>query len=260
MLQIYRYRSRRLFKTDNRGGGVNDIKTYTVKTAAVGKAQWNESPYLLANEWISAQIAQALRLPVPSFAIVQKKTPQSRMFISYDYEGDTSPDDVEPDLFYRACPFEATGVVVFDILVSNCDRHAGNLKVDRPSAPRSFYLIDHERALFYIYKGEGLRRLKSREDRLGVTDSSDSKDEWHCLVELIDSVEHLKAWASRVEQIPDWFIDEICEEVRGISISKTECEAVRSFLKARKKKFAKLIFDHKDRFPLVPKNDWGLFL
>ena len=180
------------------------------------------------------------------------------MFISYSYEGDTTPDDVVPHALYEKFPRECTGIVVFDILISNCDRNGTNLKVDRPASPRKFYLIDHERALFYIYKSEGITRLRSREDRLGVTDGADSGDEWHCLVDLVDNMNHLTHWVDKIKSIPDGFIDDICEEMWKISLTRTECDEVKKFLKHRKDNIGYLISNHKNRFPLV--SGWGLFI
>src|ERR1044072_4485952 len=115
MLQIYPYKSRRRFATTGRGGGgVNEDVTYTVKTEAVGKSQWNESPYLLADEYIGAKLAQFLQLPAPPFAIVPKKSRSAAMFISYSYDGDTTPDDVEPQALYDKYPSECTGIVLLD--------------------------------------------------------------------------------------------------------------------------------------------------
>ncbi len=258
MLQIFPYRSRRLFQTDGKAGGINEEKTWTVKTEAIGKSQWLESPYLLANEWIAANIARFLRLPVPPFSIAGKRSQSTRMFISYSYDGDTTPDDVIPDKLYEKHSLAATGVVVFDILIANSDRHGANLKVDKPNNPSTFYLIDHERALFYIYKGEGKKRLASRIDRLGVTDGADSNQEWHCLVELVDSIDHLGHWVERVKSIPDWFLDEVCDEVWKISLTKGECDAVKEFLKRRRDDIGPLILAHRDRFPLI--SEWPLFL
>lgn len=258
MLRVYPYRSRRRFETRGKAGGINADRTYLVKTEAVGKSQWLESPYLIANEWIAGQITQFLCLPVPPFAVVQKKSLATAMFTSYSFEGDSTPDDVDPQILYERFPFECTGIVLFDILIANCDRHGGNLKVDKPGAPRDFYLIDHERALFYIYKGEGIKRLKSREKRLGVTDGSESRDEWHCLVELLDSVDHITCWVKRVQDIPDWFIDEICDAMWKVSVSKQECAAVKEFLKRRRDSIGELIVANEKRFPGI--KNWPLFL
>jgi len=260
MLNVYPYKSRRSFEATGRSGGVNAERSFTVKTEAVGKGQWRESPYLIANEWISANIAQFLRLPIPPFAIVRKKSRATAMFISYSFDGDTKPDDVQPVPLYSNFKRECAGIVVFDILVANCDRNGGNLKVDKPANPNSFYIIDHERALFHIFDHQGIQRLSkiTSEERLGITDSANSADEWHCLIELIDTAEHLKEWVARVDSIPDWFIDEICEEMWKVSINRRECNAVKEFLKQRKRTIGSLIQKHHGRFPLI--RDWPLIL
>ncbi len=259
MLRVYPYRSRRRFESAGRSGGVNEEQTWTVKTEAVGKSRWEESPYLIANEWISANIAQFLRLPVPPFAIVQKKRRETAMFISYSYDGDTKPDDVEPELLYRNFPLECAGVVVLDILIANCDRHGGNMKVDKPSNPKTFFIIDHERSLFYVDERGGIDRLRSRENRLGIADGHDSTDDYHCLIELLDSVEHIVEWVAKVETLPNWFIDSVCEEIRDVSsINRRECDFVKGFLKRRRDSIRKLIWDNKSRFPAVV--TWPLFI
>ena len=258
MVTTFPFKSRRLFRTDGRDGGVNSDSTFMVKIESVGKGRSQESEYLIANEWIAANICQFLRLPVPPFAIVRKKSRSTTMFISQSYEGDSTPSDVNPANLYRGFPKETTGVVVFDIFIANCDRHGGNLKVDNPLKPRQFHLIDHERALFYIYKGEGIKRLQGREDRLGISDGSQSADEYHCLIEELDSIEHLQFWIDRVASIPDWFIEDICEDVKKVACKSSECEYLKKFLKERKTKLQTLIQNNKSRFPRISK--WPLIL
>jgi hypothetical protein len=258
MLNIYPYKSRRTFASVRRGGGINVDRTYVVKTEAIGKSPSEESPYLLANEWISSSIAQFLRLPVPPFALVRKKSKKTGMFISYSFDGDSTPDDAEPQPLYDAFPNECTGVVVLDILTANCDRNSGNIKVDKPSAPKAFYVFDHERSLFYVHAKDGASHLKSREDRLGVTDGHDSVDEWHCLVELVDNVEFMHDWVVKVQSLPDWFIDDVCEEMWKVSITRPECDDVKAFLKRRRDKIGRLILKNKQRFPKI--SNWPLFL
>jgi hypothetical protein len=181
------------------------------------------------------------------------------MAISYNFDGDTKPDDVKPDVLYQRHPFICTGITLFDIYVANCDRNPGNLKVDNPQKPTTCYLIDHERALFYIYAGEGIKRLESRAKRLGVTDAGDSDDEWHCLVELLDSVDLIGEWVKRIQSIPGWFIDGICDEIATLSINRRETEAVKAFLKSRRDGFDELILNHKDRFiSMPPRTQWPL--
>jgi hypothetical protein len=256
MTTFYPYRSRRRWAS----GGINQDQTWWVKCEAVGKARYEESPYLFANEWIAGNIAQFLRLPIPPFALLSKKSRGTAMFCSYNFRGDSTPADVKPDELYGKFPSECVGIFLFDCLVINCDRHRGNLKVDDPDKPTDFYIFDHERALFYIYKGEGIKRLNSRQNRLGVSDSavSDPADEWHCLIECIDSAGLLSDWLRRIESIPDWFIDAICGEVLRLGITQTERDAVARFLKERRTNLASLVHANRQRFPKITK--WPLFL
>jgi hypothetical protein len=150
------------------------------------------------------------------------------------------------------------GIVVFDIFVANCDRHKGNIKVDNPAKPSIIRLIDHERALFYKDAKDGIKRLKSRADRLGIADGMDSAFEWHVLVELIDSADNLSHWVRRVKDIPDWFLESVCREVKSLALTEWEFHAVVAFLKERRDKLGQLILDNRTRFPKV--KQWPLIL
>lgn len=255
MREFFPYKSRISY----RSGGVNQDHTWLVKCEAIGKARNEDSHYLMANEWIAGNIAQFLRLPIPPFNFLSKRSVnKTAMFCSYNFAGDSKPSDVDPQVLYSKYPDKCVGIVLFDILVLNCDRHGGNLKVDKPEDPKRFYIFDHERALFYIQKKRGTERLESRKNRLGISDGNASSDTWHCLIEFIDSPGLIGEWCGKIRQIPDWFIDDICKDVQGLGILKAETEAVSKFLKDRRDALGELILDNRDRFPLV--SNWPLFL
>jgi hypothetical protein len=197
-------------------------------------------------------------LPVPPFTIAGRKTASTRMFVSYNFEGDTSPDDMRPFPLYSRFKHECAGIVVFDILIANCDRGPRNLKVDNAAKPTAFHLIDHERALFYIYKGEGIKRLETRRGRLGITDSGESDDS-HCLVEMLDDIDHIADWIARVHELPNWFIDDVCEAMWKVSLNREECDAAKRFLKERRDGIGKLVLDNRTRFPRIHPLKWPIF-
>lgn len=62
MTPFYPYRSRRRYKD---GDGANADHTWNVKAEAFGKCRNDNSPYLIANEWIAAEVGHFLRLPTP---------------------------------------------------------------------------------------------------------------------------------------------------------------------------------------------------
>ena len=256
MTTFYPFRSRRRYAS----GGINEEHTWWVKCEAVGKARHKESPYLFANEWIAGNIAQFLRLPIPPFSLLAKRSKSTSMFCSYSFQGDSTPSDVNPQILYQKHPDLCVGILLFDMLVLNCDRHGGNLKVDDPADPKDFFIFDHERALLYIYQDEGVDRLMSRIDRLGITDGSGSGDEWHCIIEEVDSIPLIRKWAGKIAMIPDWFIKDICHEVWKLGIVQEERDAVANFLNIRKIKLCDLISQNKDRFPKIRAADWPLIL
>jgi hypothetical protein len=136
MHRIYPYRSKRKYSESE---GINVDNTFDIECQAFGKSPSDVSPYLIANEWIAASIAQFLQLPIPPFSIMGRKRPQSRMFASYSFDGvrknDKKTVPANPDALYKAFPDACTGIVLFDILIANFDRHARNIRVDKPDKP-----------------------------------------------------------------------------------------------------------------------------
>lgn len=258
MARIYPYRSRRKYSESE---GINRDNTFDIRCQAYGKSPSDVSPYLIANEWIAASIAQFLQLPIPPFSIMGRQSKDTRMFASYSFTGDRKSDkkmvSANPEALYGAFPDECTGIVLFDILIGNFDRNSTNIKVDRAGNPKKFYIFDHERSLFHLYPREGIKRLRALSNRLGLTDGTDSKREWHCLIGLLDSTALMTRWLGRIDNIPNWFIEGICGDMRRISIDARECAAVIDFLKERRDNLGKLILENKARFPKI--KQWPMF-
>ena len=156
-------------------------------------------------------------------------------------------------VLYAKFPLLCTGIVAFDILIANRDRGKWNIKIDNPDNPSLVRVIDHERSLFYAYPDEGEQQLLSRVDRFGITPSTVSDSGRHCLIELVNDSEMLFHWVQRIWSIPHWFITDICQEVRKLSITESECKAVTKFLIERAKGIGDLINKNHDRFPMVKK-------
>ncbi len=247
------YRSRR---PNENSSGVNE--SWIIRCEAIGKSNQQDHPYLIANEFISARIAQYLGLPIPPFSVLRKKTRKTAMFASYSYESDTSPSDVRPDVCINKLPSLCAGVLVFDILIGNCDRHRGNLKVDSPANPTRMYLIDHDLALFNRVPSNGIARLNSIEGRLGISGGSVSGGNRHVFLDQRMQSGSLKDWCTRIEKIPDWFIQESCEYAKGLGPKKSELSHLEKFLLERRRTIATIVFENKSE--LVNITDWDLFL
>jgi hypothetical protein len=168
---------------------------------SIAKQNSPESPYLIANEWIASQIACFLRLPVPPAALTRVGTGRKGLFASLAFGGpDSEPDDVDPVACVRDLPNLCAGILFFDVLIANADRHIGNIRVDFPQAPRQIAIIDHDRALFGCWENEGAKRLSELRDRLGITGGSVTGQNRHCFLDLIKTDVHFPEWIGENSQ------------------------------------------------------------
>jgi hypothetical protein len=226
--------------------GVND--GYWLTTESYSKANSDESPYCVANEWICGRIAQYLCLPIAPFAIL--KPPRQRpYFASLGMTPNRmAPENGEPAVCMERFPDTCTGVLVFDILIANSDRQYRNVKVDTPGDPTWMRILDHERALLGCMPKDGKALLGSLWRRLGVSGGAVSLGTRHIYLDLVDNSELLFKWVLRVKSIPEWYIDHACEYAESTGINKSEQKAAARFLKYRKQHIDSLIVEHKDHF------------
>lgn len=246
MARWFNYLSRRAFADDE--GGVNE--SFHVKTRHVGKRNTAEHPYLIANEWIAAEIAWFLRLPVAPHALMMKRDRRTRMFVSLNFDRETRPRDVDAPILWKAKRDLCVGILMFDVLIANVDRHEGNIKADKPDNPSEVHILDHERSLFYCMAKHGTRRLRNYWDDPGIYN--------HCIADCADTCDGFGPWARRIGLIPEDFIDEVCEDVREVGITDRECERVKDFIKHRRDELDAIVLGNKGLFPNI--NDWRLFL
>ncbi|HUP82152.1 MAG TPA: hypothetical protein VM260_26605, partial [Pirellula sp.] len=121
----YGYKTRILFSQE---GGINSDHTFLVNVEFIGKSSNDESPYLLANEYIAARIGYFLGLPIPPFSIVQSRK-QDRMFVSHRFLR-VKAGGINPREFVERHPELSASIVVFDVFVANADRHSGNIRIE----------------------------------------------------------------------------------------------------------------------------------
>jgi len=234
--------------------GVNEL--WSINTEAIGKDN-EDNPYLIPNEWIAANIGHFLGLPIPPFAIMRRRRRDTMMFASIRFDVEESPPDVVAAQLWKSNPHLCTGILLFDILIANCDRHGSNLKVDNPTNPKRVHVFDHERALFYVYPDEGIERLKDMANRLGVSGGSVTGGSRHCLIDIISTVDHFEYWLKFIEQLPLMFIENICRQTYKLGANKREVKAVIRFLRHRREIIGELIYSNRAEFPSI--KDWRLF-
>jgi len=236
--------------------GINQV--WNLTTRLVAKENTEDSPYLIPNEWICGNLATFLRLPVPPCALMRRNTRSKGMFASLDFSpGDTPPPDLQPDICAQRLPRLSTGVLLFDILIANSDRHSGNLRVDRASAPTELRIFDHDRALFGSFARNGEQRLNQLRQRLGVSGGTMTGGNRHCLLDHITTESHLDHWIGRIGEIPESFIRDVCNEVVGLGITQPLADRAVEFLNYRRLHLAEIIHDNRDEFRSI--RDWRLF-
>ena len=127
-------------------------------------------------------------MPIPPFALLRKGG-EKGLFASLNFGNESVPDDADPHECVKADLELCTGVLLFDSLIANSDRHVGNIKVDRPTRPSEMFIFDHDHALFGVMPGgDELKRLVKLKDRLAITGQQPTGGNTHCFLKYIDSL------------------------------------------------------------------------
>lgn len=215
----------------------------------------NVETHTIVNEFVCGHLGQFLRLPIPPFAITRFGGELLFSSLDFNFERAKLPA-VEPDRCVQRMLNICTGVLLFDILVANEDRHDKNLVVDRVSRPRRMHVFDHDQALFSGYRRSGIERLKHERERLGIIKEMMSGEERpHVFLETIPSARYFEAWIEKVSDIPRWMIDELCDFcVKELGLTTEESEEAKEFLVHRRNNLEQLVRAHSDRFSRV--TDW----
>lgn len=246
-------------KSKNPDTGRNE--SWVVTSQFVAKGNSEDSPYLVANEFICGRLAEYLCLNIPPFGFMRHRgrhKGHKMLFASLKFsKTDTEPDDFDAAACCKALPNECTGILLFDALVMNSDRNRCNIQVDKPSEPKWARIFDHDHALFGTFASSGIQRLHTLEDRLGMTGGEMTGGLRHCLLNHLKTNAHFHEWLERIESIPDWYIREICQAVRGVPATKSEVDEAAACLLRRKAKLRKIVDENHAEFRGI--KDWGMF-
>jgi len=218
--------------------------------SAVAKTTVEEAPYCLSNEFICAEIGRFLRLPIPPSAIIQvKDEDRSLWFASLDYNlNELSLPPVDPSECFELLPDLSTGLLLFDILIANSDRHAKNLSLDTTGTTPRLAVFDHSHALFGAFPDQGAMHLQEMTGRLAITGRGPTFGNRHCLLNCVTSDDHFDKWVKRIEAIPDFLIDDLCDEAVSLGVNRIESEEAKRFLRTRRDNLQEIIESHKEEF------------
>lgn len=250
-------RSRVLWLGDAIGSGVTDGRVASVP--GVAKMNCIAAPYCVANEVVCAEIGKFLGLPVPPGVVCYSNSSNHQLvYVSLNFNllGNTLPP-VNTTRCVKELPEQSAGVLLFDILIGNEDRHNRNLSVDWSTKPPLLSVFDHGHALFGKDAGKGTTRLSALRDRLGISGGVKTRGNRHCILDQIDTDAHFGAWLDRIRLIPEFVVNDICEQLPGLGCTKDEAAAASTFLKQRRANIEKIVMANRAEFTTI--KSWRLF-
>jgi hypothetical protein len=207
--------------------------------------------YCIANEYLAERIGRFLGLPIPPGAIIPlggNPLVFGYACLEFTLTGEALPP-VDPVECVAKLPDLSTGLVMFDILIANPDRHAQNFSAILHEQPYDMMIFDHSHALFGHSNDGAIKRLTDLQDRLGISGGSITNQNRHCLLDVIEDAAYFAKWISRIETLPNHYLETACGDLvdSGI-INHHDGSAIVQFLRYRRDCFPCLLDDHKAQF------------
>ena len=213
-----------------------------VQIPAREKTNSQISPYCVPNEYICAEIGRYLRLPIVPGSITEERGNIPKYWYTVLDFGEEQPLSVaNPKECIDSLPELCAGIVLFDILIANGDRTVNNLFFNKNFDPPELRLFDHEAALLGATDKQAEGRLTgSLVKDLGIPD--------HCLAPLVP-VQDLTGcrWMKRIADLPDYLIEETCQDAAQYGMTPEETKTVITFLLERRHNLQHLVNEHKDK-------------
>ena len=211
-------------------------------------------PYRIANEYICSRIGRFIGLPVPPHALMRFEN-GPYCFAILDFDSDKrSLLPINPEACVAFDARICTGILLFDVLIGNADRHDENLRTDDRSAPKRIVVYDHDVALLGALP-PGTDRLTELASMLGIAGET-ATSTIHCLLNLLTTAEHFEEWLRRIADVPAWFIKDTCDMVvQKRLVSRSDADAAEAFLVNRRKNLGSILDGHREQFSAITKWD-----
>lgn len=244
-----------LAKVQKKVIGDNVTEVWHLQVNAYGKrvkdAGWQA--WVTANEYICAALGTLIGLPIPPFAMLEKRDATKReslwfASLSYLKDGENLPPII-PSKVYEHLPKICAGVAVFDLWIANTDRHDGNLSFDPNASPKRLNVFDHSHALFGI---EGPTRLAKLVHRFTLLEAAESGAFRHCLLDQLADSGDFDNWINRIIGLPNYQITDACRNAASLGlITDAERRLVLDFLLRRRRVLGDLIDTNMHEFPNI---------
>lgn len=181
-------------------------------------------------EHIAARIAALLGLPCPGHSLIE--LPGGEIgFVSLkfgDVHGNVAPA-TPPDLAMTQ-PDLSAGIIAFDVLIGNSDRHAGNIAHAGSGAP---IIFDHSHALSAGSSRPNLLTLDARKDDAIAN---------QCLEQYMSTSAPFLAWIDRIVALPEYLLRAPIDELQQLGmLDSQEATNLFAFLAHRRTMIAQLL-------------------
>ena len=238
--------SYKVFQWGNRVGA-GAMASVHVAVSGVAKASTPELPLAVVNELICADLARAVKLPIPpSFLVNDKDGKPFHVSLNFHLSGQDLPP-ADAAAIATDDPELACGIILFDMWVCNGDRHAGNIAYDK--TVKKVTLFDHSHAFLHGQHGQAfLENLRSQPAIGG-----------HCLASQIKEIDGFGTWQDRINAVPEFYIREAVQQTIGVGTMTLElAQFATEYLLDRRKRLPELIQAHRTLFPKVEQGLWNL--
>jgi hypothetical protein len=220
--------------------GLGATGSVFVGMSAVAKKATSVEPYIVGNELVCNMIARALLLPCPPGALLQKNGDTYFCSLDFNTAGHALPP-ISPSTVVSALPELSWGVLLFDILIMNGDRHPQNISYNTTTGELT--LFDHSHA-FMTTGGDIDLRMANAKGQLMIGG--------HCLAAELNTWNGFDSWVARVKSLPDYYLEGAVEEGCAVGMPHAKKSAIYDFLRERRDGIDGIVTNNKAAFPKMP--------
>jgi hypothetical protein len=211
-----------------------------VGIAAIAKKPNAAEPNIVINELACNLIARALFLPCPPGVLLELGGDTHFCSMNFNLAGQALPPTPVHTVLAEQ-PELCWGVMLFDVLMMNTDRHNQNLSYNRQT--KKIQIFDHSRA-FLPLKTDIDTVIRDNAGKLGLAA--------HCLQAEISSMDGIGLWCDRVKALPDYAIEESMTAICEVGFPCDKVEIASDFLKSRRDEIHNIVTSNSGQFPKVP--------
>ncbi|HET7229086.1 MAG TPA: hypothetical protein VFJ16_03755 [Longimicrobium sp.] len=209
-------------------------------------------PFILAQEYICAELAGHIRLPLPPHFIARDHKGIA-LFCSMNLtiSGASPPPLDRPDIACVEEPDLCTGLILFDIWMLNTDRHWKNVSFQSERPPQRLGIFDHSHTLFFY--NDWSTRFRGRL-AIGGHDAPGSNR--HVLLDHLHTSDYLSKWITRIAEFPNEYLREVLGNAEELGLPNFVGRQAYDFLRERRDTLAQIVDDHRSEFTAIV--DWGM--